>query len=199
MKGIFWIVLSAALVICATALSFSCFGPTPQLQSVRTTTSSISANQYQDACVTNVVHPELRVELFKTEKQGPDCSICQYWFRIWNQTSAIGTKAYKTQILISRSSEPEIVLNGKVIQRLKLDGFITELKPIQYGVIRDQEYFVVEAQCVDCLSPSQAEITLIVEYYECSGIRRFQLSCDLRAKAVSVVNQSFESVAGGCK
>lgn len=200
MKGLFWIATSTAIVVSAMVISLCCYGPVlvcaPEPLSMA---PALSPNLYQDACVTSVTHPELRIELSRTEKQASGCSLCQYWFRIWNQTSAVGTKAYETRILVVRAPEQQIVLNGKVIQTLKLHGFVTELSPIRYPVLYDEEYFIVQGMCPECLPSGQQYLTLIIEYYECAGIRRFQVVCDLRSQAVRVLQQAFEPTGDCCK
>lgn len=154
-------------------------------------------NPYQDACVISVTHPELRVELVKIEKQAPGCPLCQYWFKVWNQTAAVGTKAYETRVLVVKSDQP-IVLNGKSIQKLRLHGFVTDLPPVRYPVLYDEEYFVVEGMCPECLPEGERCLTLIIEYYECAGVRRFKVVCDLGCRKVTVLGGALEPTGGDC-
>ena len=197
MKGVIWTLVSIAIVACVAMASMYCYVPTQASIAQPSSIAPVSNQSYQDACVVSVTHPELRVELAKVEKQASGCSLCQYWFRIWNQTSAVGTKAYETRILVVKAPEKQIVLNGKVVQKLKLQGFVTELSPIKYPVLNDEEYFIVEGVCPDCLAPGQEYLTLIIEYYECSGVRRFQVKCDLRSQSVKVLRQNFEPTSTG--
>ena len=199
MRGIFWIVLSAAIVASTMAISMCFYEPVVSTPQTELATPAFSPNLYQDACVISVTHPELRINLDRVEKQAPGCSLCQYWFRVWNQTSAVGTKAYETRILVIEAPEQQIVLNGKAIQRLKLHGFVTELLPVRYPVLYDEEYFVVEGMCPECLPLGQQYLTLIIEYYECAGIQRFQVVCDLRSQAVKVLQQAFEPTGNDCR
>jgi len=199
MKGVFWIMFSAAIVACAMALSMCYYEPVVCIPQPVPATLAFSPNLYQDACVISVTHPEIQIELVRTEKQAQGCPLCQYWFRVWNQTSAVGTKAYKMRILLVKAPEEQIVLNGKAIQKLKLHGFIAELSPARYPVLYDEEYFVVEAMCPECLPSGQQYLTLIIEYYECAGIQRFEIVCDLRSQAVKVLQQVFEPTGDCCR
>ena len=162
-------------------------------------TPAFSPNLYQDACVISVTHPELRIDLDRVEKQAPGCPLCQYWFRVWNQTAAVGTKAYKMQILAVEAPKEQIVLNGKAIQELKLHGFVTELPPVRYPVLYDEEYFLVKNMCPECLPLGQQYLTLIIEYYECAGIQRFRVICDLRSQEARVLQQAFEPIGNDCR
>ena len=152
---------------------------------------------YRDACVYSVTHPELEIALDRVESPGNGCTLCQYWFRIWNQTAAVGTKAYQTRVLVVPQGQ-NVILNGRSIQTLKLYGLVTELPAIEYTEIRNQDYFVLEAPCPDCLFPNQRYITFIVEYYECDGIRRFKVVCDLTSKQVTVLESAFELTETNC-
>jgi len=199
MRGIFWIVLSAAIIASTMAISMCCYEPVVFIPQPAPVTPAFSPNLYEDACVIDVTHPELRINLDRVEKQAPGCSLCQYWFRVWNQTSAVGTKAYETRILVIEAPEQQIVLNGKAIQRLKLHGFVTELLPVRYPVLYDEEYFVVEGMCPECLPLGQQYLTLIIEYYECAGIQRFRVICDLRSQEARVLQQAFEPTGNDCR
>jgi len=192
--GLVFIGLALALAGVAVMLGY------PEL--FHTETSSVTSEYrdliYQDACVVEVTHPELQVELYRIETPSPGCSNCRYWFRIWNQTAAVGTKAYQTRILVVPHNQG-IRLDSRTIEPLKLQGFITELPPIEYPVLHDQDYFVVEGLCPGCLFGDQAFIKLVIEYRECAGIRRFSCICDLRSQKVTVLNASFEATGDCCK
>ena len=156
-----------------------------------------TAESYRDACVYSVTHPELNLDIDRVESPGEDCYLCRYVFRIWNQTAAAGTKAYKTRVLVVPQGQ-HVELNGRAIQSLKLYGLVTELRTIEYAVVRNQDYFVLEAPCPGCLFPEQRHVKFVVEYYECAGVQRFEVNCDLGACEVTVLRSEYERTAGNC-
>jgi len=161
-------------------------------------TSEYSNLLFQDACVVQVTHPELKIELVRVETPRDGCNHCRYWFRVWNQTAAVGTKAYQTSVLVAPFNLG-IELRGKTIEALKLQGFVTELPTIRYPVLKDQDWFVVEGLCPQCLFADQALIKLVLEYYECAGVRRYSCVCDLRSKQVTALYGSFEPLGTCCE
>lgn len=156
-----------------------------------------ATNEYADACVVVVTHPELCISLNRVETPSNGCTNCRYWFRVWNQTAAVGTKAYKTQVLVIPANVP-VTLEGKAIQRLRMQSSVRELTPVSYEVIHDEDYFVLDNLCPACLFPEDRLVKLVVEYYECDGVRRFEVDCDLGSMSVKVVRSTFEST-GPCK
>jgi len=191
---------TAALVLIGVALAISgvaimCAYP----EMFHTETSSVTPEYrnlvYQDACVVHVTHPELKVELEKIETPREGCNNCRYKFRIWNQTAAVGTKAYQTTVLVVPINQAQ--LDGKSIEVLKLQGFVTELPPIHYPVLQDEDRFIVEGLCPGCFFEDQGFVRLVIEYHECAGTRRFSCICDLRSKKVTVLRAAFEP-SGNC-
>jgi hypothetical protein len=195
MKPVFWITMAVTAV---AALLATLIGIQTGVVDGSGVTSPADLGRYADACVVEVTHPELKIELYRTEAPADGCTFCRYWFRVWNQTAAVGTKAYETRVLVSQKPVALTALDGKTIQRLKLHGLVEELPPVTYPVIRDQEFFVVEGVCPDCLFPDQRFIALVMEYYECSGVRRFEAVCDLRCREVTVLRGSYEPTGGDC-
>ena len=146
---------------------------------------------YQDACVVEVTHPELQVALIEIDAPRNGCVNCRYWFRIWNQTAAVGTKAYKTSVYIV-PLDHGVELNGRNIETMKLQGYVTELKTLQYPVIRNEDFFVIENLCPECLFPDQALIKVVIQYYECSGVRRYECVVNLQSLEVTILNETYE-------
>jgi hypothetical protein len=161
-------------------------------------TLDVSALMYQDACVVEVTHPELQIELVEVTSPKEGCVNCRYMFRVWNQTAAVGTKAYRMSIWLVPLERP-VEYNGREIEVLKLHGYITELKTLEYPIIRDEDFFAIDALCPGCINPEDALIKLMIEYYDCSGIHRFECVLDLRNYNVTVLRQSFEPCSDcGC-
>ena len=191
--GITTIIVGLSVVACAFLIH-------PEPFAVETSSIMPEYNNmlYQDACVVDVTHPELHIELVEviTPKEG--CVNCRYMFRIWNQTAAVGTKAYKTSVLLAPLNH-EVILNGRYLAILKLQDYVTELERITYPVIKDEDFFRVDGLCSGCLFADQALIKLVIEYTECSGIRRYECVIDLRNYDVTILQQSFEPcVDCGC-
>jgi len=192
--GITTIIVGLSAVLFACILTYS--------DSYAVETSSIMPEYnnmlYQDACVVDVTHPELYIELVEVTTPKDGCVNCRYMFRIWNQTATVGTKAYKTSVLLVPLNH-EVVLNGRSLAILKLQDYVTELERITYPVIKDEDFFRVDGLCPGCLFADQASIKLVIEYTECSGIRRYECVISLQNYDVTILQESFEPcVDCGC-
>lgn len=157
-------------------------------------------NMYGDTCVVVVIHPELCVELYSVESPGDDCSFCRYYFRVWNRTSNQGTKAANVTAMVVADGTQMATIDGQAIELLRLQGFVQDLRPVQLGTVQDQKFFALDGLCAKCMFAEQRVIKLIVEYYECDGVRRAEVVCDLGSKSVRVVRETFEPCTGcgGC-
>jgi len=154
---------------------------------------------YADACVVTVTHPQLCVELYDVQKPGAGCSFCRYIFRVWNETAPAGTKAYDVKAMVVTKPSELTTVDGKTIEVLKLQGFVQDLRTVNLGVVKDRAYFAMDGLCADCMFPGESAVTLIVEYYECDGVRRAEVACDLRSKSVSIIREVFEpGPCSGC-
>ncbi len=200
MKGIGTIIM----VLIGVSVLAACLLCQPYYQTCDYGRESISAQSqiqpyqsYQDACVTQVTHPDIQLEISKVESQGSGCDLCYYWFRVWNRTGNVGTKAYDMRIWLVEKPDQIVRLDGKEIQMLKLHGFITELKPVNYHVVKHEEHFLVQAKCPACLSNWEKHQNFIVEYYDCDGVTRRHFNFNFASKQVEIKQSSYEAI-GNC-
>lgn len=155
-------------------------------------------NPFGDTCVITVTHPDLVVRLISVENAGENCDRCRYTFGVINKTAAIGTKARDVTVYTAYERGP-VGPNGEPIPLRRLDGSVdARIQPIPYDVVRDEVQFVIEGPCPECLYDDERCVTFFVQYFDCSGINRYEFEFNLKAQRITINGPTTLRTTGGC-
>lgn len=194
MNGFIGIVVSTLIALGCAALVFCC-APNSITSPMPVVPVRQESGFYQDACVYREIHPQLELSIEGVADSGPSCPLCHYVLEITNKTGYEGTKAYEVRAWLVKN-EPSFVLDGQTIPTLKLHGFISDLKPISLGTVRNSARFALQAMCPECLGQERF-ITVLIEYKDCTGTHLYQARCDLGSLQGAITRQSHQP-GGGC-